>query len=155
MKNASVVFWWDASNNLWWFLMHLHAVMWEWNSLIMVRQLSISAVLWKVLGARGLTVTRSEEQILCKWLLQLGEDLTYLWSIELGTGELNACECRSLVVVCSCFAWMNQGCLFTSLKIVLKLMKKILIYIIYVVYKAHKPFSIKVGITNGVCLTVL
>lgn len=64
----------------------------------------MSAVLRKELGARELTVTHSEEQILCKWLLQLGEDLTYLWSIELGTGELHACERRSLVVVCSCFA---------------------------------------------------
>lgn len=39
--------------------------MWEEDFLIMVQQLSVSAVLWKELGARGVTVTHSEEQIPC------------------------------------------------------------------------------------------
>lgn len=39
------------------------------NFLIMVWQLSMPAVLWKELGARGVTVTHSEKQILCKLLL--------------------------------------------------------------------------------------
>lgn len=64
----------------------------------MVQHLSMSAVLWKELGAKGVMVTHSEEQILCKSLLQQGEGLTYLWSIELSTRELSACKHRSLVL---------------------------------------------------------
>lgn len=43
----------------------------------MVLRLSMSAVLWKELAARGVTVTHSEKQILCKLLLWPGEGLTY------------------------------------------------------------------------------